>query len=624
MTRAIVVKRVGAPIVLAPGSSQAARAAKFAMEAEAAKDAAEAASALLYSRAISFGTAGVPSPGSAASNLTWAFADTVKRPSRLSRIQIVASGATTMTMKRFRKIGSAIDLAAPDKLVVPISSGYNDLTLAGEDFDLFLYQPGELVGFHYLGGFPYTVEAADGAGWYQSGGDDDEFTYAEPTTSFKMQVRITLEEVEANPTTETASVVAASATRRLLDGNMMASASWLHLVGYGQSNSVGADATPVLTTVASAHHKTFNVGPKMSKPGISGGGNPDDEAIKALVEDDESPIGSGTYGETHLSSTVREYTRRALLRAPGIQTWFASSAGLSSTPIVDLMDASVWYQNLLYHMTAAKREANALGLTYAVAAITWDHGETDQLNSLSKSDYKSYARALFDAIAKDVAQITGQSAPPHFLFTTSPYHVTTSDGASQALMELSRERPDVHFVAPGYRYPHANGTHLSNVGQVLKGADYGRALDDLACGRQPDCIEWMNAVASGTTLNVYARAPTALQINTSILGAATDNGVKVSDGTGTLTLSGMAVTDLGVDSASGMRLTRLSMTLNRTLGTNPVFRYAKDFLGSGLSITSGASGNIFDTTAETITIDGNVYSMAHAAPPITLSIVAAE
>lgn len=617
MTRAIIVKRVGATVVLAPGASQAARAEKFA-------NAAQAAASLLYSRAVTYGTPGIPTSGSAAPNLTWAFADTVKRPSRLARIQITAPGATTMTMKRFRKIGSTVDLAAPDKLVVAITSGYNDLTLAADDFGLFLYEPGELVGFHYLGSFPYTVEPADGAGWYQSGGDDDSFNYAEPTTSFKMQIRITLEEVDANPVSEAETVSASAATRRLPAGNLMASAAWLHLLGYGQSNAVGADAAPALTTTPSAHHKTFNVGPKMTKPGIAGGGNPDDEAIKALVEDDVSPIGSGTYGETHLSSTVREYTRRALLRVPGIQTWFASSAGLSSTPIVDLMDASVWYQNLLYHITAAKREANALEQTYSVAAITWDHGETDQQNSLSKTSYKSYARALFDAIGKDVALITGQDTPPHFLFTTSPYHITTSDGASQAMMELSRERLDLHFVVPGYRLPHVNGTHLSNVGQILKGAYYGRALDDLACGLKPACVEWMNAVANGTTLEVYARAPTVLQINTSIIGAATNNGVKVSDGTGTLTLSSMAVASLGVDEASGMTISKLSMTLNRSLGSNPVFRYAKDFLGSGLSITNGASGNIFDSTSETITIDGNVFSLAHPAPPITLSIVGAE
>lgn len=176
-----------------------------------------------------------------------------------------------------------------------------------------------------------------------------------------------------------------------------------------------------------------------------------------------------------------------------------------------------------------------------------------------------------------------------------------------------------------YRFPiGSDGVHLTAEAQYLKGVYHARAAAALAGGQLPPAIRWLGAQADGTGFAVWASAPTPLAFSTAIIGATANQGIKIVDDTGALTLSALSMGTAVLNPASGQYETPIACTLNRALGANPRFRYALDFAGSGYTVSSGASGNVFDTTSDTVEIDGSSYSLAHAAPPTEMPVFVVE
>ncbi|MCR9125278.1 MAG: hypothetical protein NXH82_04050 [Rhodobacteraceae bacterium] len=141
---------------------------------------------------------------------------------------------------------------------------------------------------------------------------------------------------------------------------------WNHVIAYGQSQSIGA-ATSAITTTASAYHKTFGVGPKMTKPSLAD--NDDDGTTKALVEDNEVNITGGQiYGETSCSGFARHAARLLSRRGP-VPVFFASAAGRGGYRVDQLDPGSAWYDNLPYHAEAAHDAADDADLTHAVSFV---------------------------------------------------------------------------------------------------------------------------------------------------------------------------------------------------------------------------------------------------------------
>lgn len=454
----------------------------------------------------------------------------------------------------------------------------------------------------------------DDGGWFNTAGSPATFTVVGPVAGFRLEWGFDIREAPVN-------------ARQLLGRYTPRPGSMAMALAYGQSNGGGADSTPVLTTAPSTYHRTFSAGPRMTKPGLASGTNPDTGGVKFLVEDAAAPIATGVYGETHLSTMVRDVSRRRAAVNPGLLQWFASYAGYPGAGIAGIDQTSAWYANLLFHVTQAQARTGAIGFRLTVPVVTFDHGETDQNDGMSEPAYYAAADAFFTAAADDIVEITGQVDAPHFLFTVPPYGIKISSGPTDALMRLARERDDVHFVAPGYRMPYANGIHLSNVGQVLKGHYYGRATAQLLAGRSPDCLEWLDAHSVGTKLYVTARAPYPIGWDGGELPSAPSYGIVV-DSSGALTLSDMAWSVVGTDPGTGWPISRLEITTSLP-AAGGVFRYAKDTQGASMwgvggQLTNGASGNICDGTPETVEIEGDTYSLAHFAPPVTLPVVGLE
>jgi hypothetical protein len=385
-------------------------------------------------------------------------------------------------------------------------------------------------------------------------------------------------------------------------------------ISYGQSGSVGAQGQNAISTNQPYYNLTFTGGPKAAV----GSGT---ATSKPLVEDNlqEAGAAGGNRGETPCSG-LANYCVQLAAEENGIDpasiVFFSSAPGQGSQRITALNKGTTYYTRFLGHVQAAKDLASAAGKTYALHAVAWIQGESDADNVVARATYRDLLVQLAADIDADVRAITGQASPVHLLTYQTPFQVVSS-GGKIALAQLDAvDLGDlIHFVTPYYHLPYYSGdsTHLINTGYLLSGRYFGRALKQLVIdGKYPDCIRAVRAVAKGTTLTVKFSVPRApLVLDTTQLAATTDMGFKVLDDTGTLTLSGITVVDGDT----------VQITLNRALGANPKVRYALDYLGTGLTILQGASGNLRDSTPMTTKISGTAYPMFHVAPASELSIL---
>lgn len=413
---------------------------------------------------------------------------------------------------------------------------------------------------------------------------------------------------------------------------LAASGGWNGAISYGQSNSGGTDSTPVLTTTtAYTGMITFGSGPKSSKAGNSQGAvntSPGTSTTIALVEDTSQSDGFTPSGETICSSSARRFLEQAAINSgvdPNSITVLASSAGHGSARITSLNKGGslispgtvAWYQQLLDHVSEGKARATAAGKTYAVQAVDWIQGEADAQGGATGSgayaNYLAYLLQLQVDIDADIRALTGQTQSVHLLISPNPYVVVTNPEVTLAQMQACRQSAYIHLAGPRYHLPSASGAvHLSNVGKIRHGADFGRARYQLIYGqRKPDAIDFTSAIANGTALVVNCKVPQPpLVIDQTFLPAGvTDYGIKVVDDTGTLTLSSITV-----------KQRQILITLNRALGANPKFRYALDYQPAAPIWSNGAAGNIRDSTPDTFTYLGTTYAHPYVAPPCQLLI----
>lgn len=397
------------------------------------------------------------------------------------------------------------------------------------------------------------------------------------------------------------------------------------IVGYGQSYILGQAATPPLSTTPSAYDKTFGVGEKMTKSGLGAVATTDDGTIKALVEDTSNPSlsGAGSYGETILSAMCSEMGGRVLARTGVRPVFFGSVAGKGAQAIAALQPYADHYANSSYHIEAGKREAADLGQTYGLALVPVLHGQADQQAGTTKDNYLVGIERYVDRTIYEARHFAPGAPQPQFLFMTPGFAIKTSWGVTQALLELCERRGDCHIVTHDTRLPiGADNTHPTNVGQHLAGALFGRAGAELTLGRRPSRIWWRTATVVGTTVTVVASAYTPVEFNTTLRALTTDYGFKLLDDTGTLTLSGIAKVGSVFNTLTGLYDTTFTMTINRALGTNPRLRYALDYTAAGINMTGAATGNVFDTNTDMVTISGTPTSMALEATPYEWALAA--
>ncbi|MDV2468913.1 sialate O-acetylesterase [Acinetobacter chinensis] len=381
-----------------------------------------------------------------------------------------------------------------------------------------------------------------------------------------------------------------------------------HLVGYGQSLKTGATATVILSTSQPYANVTFNTGPRKDSAATS---------LIPLVEQFNNPSSDGyvNRGETCCSGAAN-YASRAMMREDGINpskhVIFASTAAHGGYRIDQLKKGSLWYSFFLEHITEAKRLSDSK--TYKTQAVDWGQGENDAVTGGIQTPYGVYkpelAQLQIDA-TNDIKAITGQQDSVPFITYQMSYSAATWPDIAKAQLDLVRENDFFMLSTPMYHFPYAGDkVHLTNIGYKWFGAYVGRAYKQyLIEGRKSDFINPLSAQLAGNQIIIKFDVPTLpLRIDTTTLASTTNAGFKVMSGAGEIAITSVIASDDTV-----------ILQLASAPASNVQVRYALDYLGTGLTITGGASGNLRDSTTDSVEIAGQIKPLYHICPHFELT-----
>lgn len=380
-----------------------------------------------------------------------------------------------------------------------------------------------------------------------------------------------------------------------------------HLLFYGQSLSVGANAGSVISSTQPYSNVTFNGGPRAWN-----GTAWDFGAFKPLVEDAVAPApdGGSNRAESPCSGAANFASTLMALdgRPPSSHIILASTAGHGGYTIAQLEDGSAWYANLIAHVSGA----DALAGSYAVHALAWLQGENDAISVTTRAAYLADLTALRTDFQTDVQAITGQTSPVYLLTYQCSFSAAARADVALAQLDLAQSDDYVFLATPTYHLPHAaDNVHLTAVGYKWIGAYFGRAYKTIADGFMPQWLNPVSATRRGAVIRVRFDVPQQpLVLDVSDLAVTTDHGFKILDGASPATISQIAVD--GAD---------VVITLSATPSGAVTVRYGLDYLGAGLTITNGGSGNLRDSTADVITISGSDRPLWHVCPAFELTAI---
>jgi hypothetical protein len=270
------------------------------------------------------------------------------------------------------------------------------------------------------------------------------------------------------------------AVEDIIDGSSAATADYLgtydaevnHLLGYGQSLSIGATTTAISTT--ENYDSLRFVGGV--RPTDAGGTSASQHgSFVSLVETSVSGL-----GETPMTG-MTESIKKRILADNGIayttQNYqlLASASGQGGQDIYSLRKGGSYYSRLTDDMTYGYSLSQAASKTYKIQAMPFTQGESDYFYSTSKSAYKTLAIQLLLDVDTDAKAITAQSTDvvmiTYQLSSHSRYQyvsgVASAASCSIALaqLELSNEQPNIYVACPTYHFSYTDDVHLDAVHQ---------------------------------------------------------------------------------------------------------------------------------------------------------------
>lgn len=606
----------------------------------------------------------VPITGTNINTSLVVFLDPVARAGTLTSVDLFDNAAGTAAVATYRLVGGVWTRQGLTEITTIGAAAARTVTLALP----LPVQPGDLIAIRARTTGAYTFNgggtAPDGAGYWLGAFADPPATITPGATStLRMQVRFNI--VYAVQTVTAATVEAQGAAIAELQGKVGVSggsakvllpdtyktalysgASWFGLVTYGQSNSNGWESQPALSTTQVYPHKTFGSGVRSGKPGNAYGAvntSPGTTTSKALFEENASVGSPATDGSTDAGESVCTAAAGALAEYAAIEnaaepyalTIFASAAGKGGRTIAQLAysaSSSAWWNSLVDHVTAAATLSAAAGMPYRLGAVEWCQGEDDARVGTAQATYSAALvqlaadidtrlRAAINAVMT-ANSLPTQDTPIHLLIMQTGTNYSAAQSGTlanlanvrQAQVDAVNLSPLIHFVRPMFDLPPApKQVHITNVGNRLMGRYLGRAYKHLTIDqRVPDCVWPISATARGATLTIKFRVPTfPLVFDPAALGMVTDNGIRVEDASGTLTLTNIKV-DAGGDS--------ISMTVNRALVANAMVHLGMHYTAVGNGFAMAATHCLRDSTPDTTTIQGVTKPMWHIAPSFRMPV----
>lgn len=300
--------------------------------------------------------------------------------------------------------------------------------------------------------------------------------------------------------------------------------------------------------------------------------------------------------------------------APSSLVIFSSTAGKGGTAIANLIKGSAWYNaHFLLQLNGAKALYNDIACHF----IPFQQGETD-LDASPPTTYSVWRSTVeqFQVDAEtDIKSIYGQATPVFILTYQTSYKAALSSNIALAQLDLAQKNPKFFLTTPCYHLPfYTDGTHLTAVGYAWLGHYIGRAEKKILIDKVMP--KWLNPISAsiyGNVISVYFDVPVKpLTIDTTTLAATTNYGFRVIADADSSTV---AITSITAKSD------HVEITLSATPTGSVSVRYGLDYLGTGLNILNGGSGNLRDSDPTTISISGSSYPLYNVCPHFQLSVI---
>ncbi|AKU99528.1 Endo-1,4-beta-xylanase Z precursor [Labilithrix luteola] len=367
-----------------------------------------------------------------------------------------------------------------------------------------------------------------------------------------------------------------------------------HVLGTGQSLSVGSVGTPPLTLTQPYDNLSFVTGVMTEATGLT--------SFIPLVEGDLC-TGTTIAVETMSSGMANLVTKMAreslLVDQPAGKTshdLLVSVHGLGGIAYSGLKKGTSAYATGMAQVTAGKALTTDAGKSYVVRAVTNVHGESDHvaLNANYAADLAQW-QADYEA---DVKALTGQSEPiPMFQTQMSswtklgtPLSTTSAIPLAQLAAHVASGGKIV-LVGPKYHLPYApDGVHLTNVGYRHMGEDYAKAYRRVVMEGKPwEPIRPRTITRKGAVITVTFHVPSPpLALDTTRVTDPGNYGFEYVDDSDVTP----GIDEIVVSSADTVTITLFSAPT----GANARLRYAyRGIPGAPGGPKTGPRGNLRDS-----------------------------
>lgn len=375
-----------------------------------------------------------------------------------------------------------------------------------------------------------------------------------------------------------------------------------HCECLGQSLSLGTNGSPILTPVQKYDNLMFIGGIRKQHPNNTSVDffSSFVPLIEALSADNANPY---IYGETPvggLTEQIKDLIKSENKVDHTQQNYqlLGTASGEGGKRIHELRDTYV-PNNLFPAITEAYNLAQASGKTYGMSAITFVHGEADNVNPTTQDQYKSITLEILSNIDTFVKGTNGQTEDIKLITSqlASFGSATTWPKIELALYQLAMENPNKIFMAcPLYIFDYTDNYHLNNIGSKWLGAylglTYKRVVID---GEDWKPVHPISHVKQGRVLEVKFHVPVQpLVFDTDQVAKNTDTyGFSLVDNTGTA---------ISIQSVVITQPDTLKFVTAAPIPTGSKLRYAWTPVTQP-NRTTGPRGNLRDSQGDTIIFD---------------------
>ncbi|MBC3496182.1 sialate O-acetylesterase [Pseudomonas sp. SWRI100] len=313
---------------------------------------------------------------------------------------------------------------------------------------------------------------------------------------------------------------------------------FLHIVGGGQSLVMGAQSA-VTTVLPPIANRLFTIqnGVRLA--------NQDD----TLTSNDVAPFKPmiAVYTETPIVQHAAQLGRRGTL--PSDVAVLVSLHGRNGYTISQLSKGSLYYQNSITAITAAKAECDALGVEYDVPYIDWIQGEAN--NAMPEEEYYQALIQLQADYEADLNAIIGRSKRRPLLLSQisnwTAYNRAES-GVPFAQIRAALDFPD-RFVCAGPKYwlpTVPDGIHLPAESSMRLGCMHGMAGERVINGRSWLPTHCTRAVRVGRVVTLDFHTPHGeLAFDTSAVSDPGNWGLRYVDSAGPVAISSVRLLGRG-------------------------------------------------------------------------------